>query len=179
MQNIQDEPYHVVGDIPAKGIDTGTGLERLAMILQGVDTLFEADCVHDVLAAASGALGRTYGEDEGVDVALRLLADHARASTFLIGDRALPGNEGRGYVVRRLIRRAVRHAWQLGSDNLIMPGLAERGMAIRLARTLIEGTVLVAGWLLGGAVGVGTVVFTITIGPLIQPVLRRADKGPI
>ena len=125
MQNIQDEPYHVVGDIPAKGIDTGTGLERLAMILQGVDTLFEADCVHDVLAAASGALGRTYGEDERVDVTLRLLADHARASTFLIGDRALPGNEGRGYVVRRLIRRAVRHAWQLGSESLIMPRLAE------------------------------------------------------
>jgi len=125
MQNIQDEPYHVVGDIPAKGIDTGTGLERLAMILQGVDTLFEADCVHDVLAAASGALGRTYGEDERVDVTLRLLADHARASTFLIGDLALPGNEGRGYVVRRLIRRAVRHAWQLGSESLIMPRLAE------------------------------------------------------
>ena len=124
MQNIQDEPYHVIGDIPAKGIDTGTGLERLAMILQGVDTLFEVDCVHDVLRAASDALGRTYGENEQVDVTLRLLADHARASTFLIGDRALPGNEGRGYVVRRLIRRAVRHAWQLGSESLIMPRLA-------------------------------------------------------
>ena len=66
-----------------------------------------------------------------------------------------------------------------GPRDGIMTGLAERGLSIRLARTLIEGTVLVAGWLLGGAVGVGTVVFTITIGPLIQPVLRRADKGPI
>ena len=125
MQNIQDEPYRVIGDLPAKSIDTGAGLERLAMVLQGVDTLFEADCVHDVLRAASGLLRRPYGESEDVDVALRLLADHARSSTFLIGDRVIPGNEGRGYVVRRLIRRAVRHAWQLGSRELIMPRLAE------------------------------------------------------
>ena len=124
MQNIQDEPYHVIGDLPAKSIDTGTGLERLAMVLQGVDTLFEVDCVQDVLHAASAHLRLPYGESERVDVALRLLADHARAATFLIGDRVMPGNEGRGYVVRRLIRRAVRHAWQLGSGKLVMPGLA-------------------------------------------------------
>ncbi len=124
MQNIQDEPYHVIGDLPAKSIDTGTGLERLAMVLQGVDTLFEVDCVQDVLHAASAHLRLPYGETERVDVALRLLADHARAATFLIGDRVMPGNEGRGYVVRRLIRRAVRHAWQLGSGKLVMPGLA-------------------------------------------------------
>ena len=130
MQNIQDEPYHVVGDLPAKSIDTGTGLERLAMVLQGVDTLFEVDCVQDVLLAASRILRLPYGETEQVDVALRLLADHARASTFLIGDRVMPGNEGRGYVVRRLIRRAVRHAWQLGSRRLIMPLLAEATMDV-------------------------------------------------
>ena len=80
MQNIQDEPYHVIGDLPAKSIDTGTGLERLAMVLQGVDTLFEVDCVQDVLAAASAYLRLPYGETEEVDVALRLLADHARAA---------------------------------------------------------------------------------------------------
>ena len=125
MQNVQDEPYHVIGDLPAKNIDTGTGLERLAMVLQGVDTLFEVDCVQDVLYAASGLLRVPYGESEPADVALRLLADHARAATFLIGDRMMPGNEGRGYVVRRLIRRAVRHAWQFGSRKLIMPRLAE------------------------------------------------------
>ena len=124
MQNIQDEPYRVIGDLPAKSIDTGTGLERLAMVLQGVDTLFEVDCVQDVLLAAAGSLRRSYGESEEVDVALRLLADHARSAAFLIGDRVIPGNEGRGYVVRRLIRRAVRHAWQLGSRDMIMPRLA-------------------------------------------------------
>lgn len=130
MQNIQNEPYHVVGDLPARSIDTGTGLERLAMVLQGVDTLFEVDCVQDVLSDASRLLRLRYGDAERVDVALRLLADHARAATFLIGDRVMPGNEGRGYVVRRLIRQAVRHAWQLGSKELIMPPLAEVTMDV-------------------------------------------------
>lgn len=130
MQNIQDRPYNVVGDLPAKSIDTGTGLERLAMVLQGVDTLFQVDCIQDVLDAAARLLRLPYGEAERVDVALRLIADHARASTFLIGDRVMPGNEGRGYVVRRLIRRAVRHAWQLGSRKLIMRPLAQATMEV-------------------------------------------------
>ena len=124
MENIQDEPYHVVGDLPAKSIDTGTGLERLAMVLQNVDTLFEVDSVANVLQSAAETLGVRYGDSDVGDVSLRLLADHARASTLLIGDRVMPSNEGRGYVVRRLIRRAVRHAWQMGSDSLIMPQLA-------------------------------------------------------
>ena len=124
MQNIQDEPFHVIGDLPAKNIDTGAGLERLAMVLQGVDTLFEVDSVWSVLQAAARTLGVGYGDSDEGDVSLRILADHARAATFLIGDRAMPGNEGRGYVVRRLIRRAVRHAWQMGSESLIMADLA-------------------------------------------------------
>ena len=124
MENIQDEPYHVVGDLPAKSIDTGTGLERLAMVLQNVDTLFEVDSVANVLQSAAATLGVRYGDSDVGDVSLRLLADHARASTLLIGDRVMPSNEGRGYVVRRLIRRAVRHAWQMGSESLIMPQLA-------------------------------------------------------
>jgi len=124
MQNIQDEPFHVIGDLPAKNIDTGAGLERLAMVLQGVDTLFEVDSVWSVLQAAARTLGVGYGDSDEGDVSLRILADHARAATFLIGDRATPGNEGRGYVVRRLIRRAVRHAWQMGSESLIMADLA-------------------------------------------------------
>ena len=124
MENIQDEPYHVVGDLPAKSIDTGTGLERLAMVLQNVDTLFEVDSVANVLQSAAATLGVRYRDSDVGDVSLRLLADHARASTLLIGDRVMPSNEGRGYVVRRLIRRAVRHAWQMGSESLIMPQLA-------------------------------------------------------
>ena len=124
MENIQDEPYHVIGDLPNKNIDTGAGLERLAMVLQDVDTLFEVDTVWGVLQSAARVLGVTYGDNDGADVSLRLLADHARAATFLIGDRVMPGNEGRGYIVRRLIRRAVRHAWQMGSESPIMTQLA-------------------------------------------------------
>ena len=125
MQNIQDEPYRVVGDLPAKSIDTGTGLERLAMVLQDKKDVFEVDAVWAVVRRAGEALGVSYGEAEEADVALRMVADHARAATFLIGDRVAPANEGRGYIVRRLIRRAVRNAWRLGGEELIMPALAE------------------------------------------------------
>lgn len=125
MQNIQDQPYNVVGDLPAKSIDTGTGLERLAMVLQGKKDVFEVDAVWAVLRRAGELLGVSYGESAEADAVLRMVADHARASAFLIGDRVTPANEGRGYIVRRLIRRAVRNAWQLGGEEMIMPALAE------------------------------------------------------
>ncbi len=123
MQNIQDEPYHVVGDLPAKNIDTGAGLERVAVVLQGVESVFETDLIRPVLAAAEEAAGVGYGERERTDVSLRILADHAKAVTFLVSDKVVPSNEGRGYVLRRLLRRAVRHASLLGVDELIMPSL--------------------------------------------------------
>ncbi len=123
MQNIQDEPYHVVGDLPAKSIDTGMGLDRMAMVLQDAETVFETDIVLPLLQTGAAACKATYGQDELVDVSLRVLADHGRAMTFLIGDGVVPSNEGRGYVLRRLLRRAVRHAWQLGSVDLVTPRL--------------------------------------------------------
>ena len=123
MESIQDEPYHVVGDLPAKNIDTGAGLERLATVLQGVDAVFDTDVIRPVLAAAEGETGVRYGDAEPTDVSLRIMADHGRTATFLIGDKVVPSNEGRGYVLRRLIRRAVRHAFLLGVDDLIMPPL--------------------------------------------------------
>ncbi|MEN8114412.1 MAG: alanine--tRNA ligase, partial [Actinomycetota bacterium] len=123
MQNIQDEPYHVIGDLPAKNIDTGAGLERFATVLQGVDTIFETDVIRPVVAAAEGATGATYGAAERIDVSLRIMADHGRAVTFLIGDKVVPSNEGRGYVLRRLIRRAARHAFLLGAEDLVLPRL--------------------------------------------------------
>ncbi len=123
MQNVQDEPYHVVGDLPAKNIDTGMGLDRVAMVLQDVPSAFHNDLMRPVMAAAEKATGTTYGSGPGSDVSLRILADHGRAFTFLIGDRVVPSNEGRGYIVRRLLRRAVRHAWSLGSRQPITPDL--------------------------------------------------------
>ena len=124
MQNIQDEPYHVVGDLPAKNIDTGMGLDRIAAILQDVPSVFDIDTTREVLRTAERYTRLEYGASEGGDVSLRILADHGRAVTFLIGDGVVPSNDGRGYVLRRVLRRAVRHGWQYGGDGLVVPRLA-------------------------------------------------------
>ncbi len=123
MQFIQDEPYHVIGDLPARSIDTGMGLERVAMLLQRVGSVFETDAVWPVLQAGAAYAGARYGESPDVDVALRILADHGRSVTMLIADGVVPSNDGRGYVLRRILRRAVRHAWRLGGEGLVMPRL--------------------------------------------------------
>ncbi|MGH8958703.1 MAG: alanine--tRNA ligase [Acidimicrobiia bacterium] len=125
MQNIQDEPYHVIGDLPAKNIDTGMGLERTAAVLQKVDSVFDIDALAFIIADAAEKLGVAYGRSEATDISLRILADHARTITTLIADGVVPSNDGRGYVLRRVLRRAVRRAWQLGSRDLITPHLVE------------------------------------------------------
>ncbi len=125
MQNIQDHPYHVVGDLPKKSIDTGAGIERLNMVLNDLGSVFETDTVWPVLEAAAQATDTRYGDGDDTDISLRILADHGRTMTFLIGDGVVPSNEGRGYILRRLIRRAVRHAWQLGCEDTVTPLLAD------------------------------------------------------
>ncbi len=125
MQNIQDQPYHVIGELPARSIDTGMGLERTAAVLQGVDSAFDVDTIRPVIAAASAATKIAYGAGDLTDVSLRILADHARTISVLIGDGVVPSNEGRGYVLRRLLRRAVRHAWQFQSEGVVTPTLVE------------------------------------------------------
>ncbi|MFQ5947951.1 MAG: alanine--tRNA ligase [Acidimicrobiia bacterium] len=130
MQHVQDEPYHVVGDLPSKNIDTGMGLERAAMVLQDAASAFETDLVRPVLAATERVTGIQYGAEATSDVSLRILADHGRALTFLIGDGVVPSNEGRGYVLRRLLRRAVRHAWSLGSEDLVTPALVDATVGV-------------------------------------------------
>jgi alanyl-tRNA synthetase len=130
MQNIQDEPYHVIGDLPAKNIDTGMGLDRVAAVLQGAQSVFEIDTTREVLATAEGYTGLEYGAEERSDVSLRILADHGRTVTFLIADGVVPSNEGRGYVLRRVLRRAVRHAWQYGGSGLVMPRLVETTIGV-------------------------------------------------
>ena len=95
-------------------IDTGMGLERLACIMQGVGNLFEVDTVQNIMKHVSRIAGKTYGEDERTDVSLRVITDHIRSTTFMIGDGVMPSNEGRGYVLRRLLRRAARHGRLLG-----------------------------------------------------------------
>jgi alanyl-tRNA synthetase len=125
MQYVQDEPYHVVGDLPMKSIDTGMGLERMAVVLQGVDNVFETDTLRSIMAVAENQTSTTYGHHARSDVSLRILADHARSVAFLIADGVVPSNEGRGYILRRLLRRAVRHAQMLGSHDDIMDPLID------------------------------------------------------
>ncbi|HEX4790870.1 MAG TPA: alanine--tRNA ligase, partial [Actinospica sp.] len=111
------EDFPILGDLPAKNIDTGLGLERLATILQGVDNLYEIDTSRVVLDKAAELTGSAYGKDHRTDVSLRVVTDHIRTATMLIGDGVVPGNEGRGYVLRRIMRRAIRNMRLLGSTQ--------------------------------------------------------------
>jgi alanyl-tRNA synthetase len=117
------EEFRIVGDLPKKNIDTGMGLERVAYLLQGVDNLYEIDEVSPVLRKAAELAGITYGKDHTDDVRLRVVADHVRSGLMLIGDGVTPGNEGRGYILRRLLRRAVRSMKLLGVDEATLPQL--------------------------------------------------------
>ena len=108
-------------DLPMRGIDTGAGLERNLAVLQGVHSVYDTDVLAGLVERAQSVTGRRLGEDPHADVALRLLADHARTITFLVNDGVLPGNEDRGYVLRRIIRRAVRFAHLLGVEQLVTP----------------------------------------------------------
>ncbi len=119
------QPDGSLVDLPTRNIDTGAGLERILPILQGVSTVFDTDVVHPVLDAAGRAIGRPYGSDPKVDRSLRILADHGRAMTMLTADGVFPSNEDRGYVLRRIIRRAVRHAFGLGVETPVTPALVD------------------------------------------------------
>jgi alanyl-tRNA synthetase len=129
MQNIQDEPYHVIGDLPMKSIDTGMGLERMSVVMQGVDTIFETNTIRSILAVAENETHTTYGSNGRGDVSLRIMADHGRSVTFLVSDGVVPSNQGRGYILRRLLRRAVRHARMLGATDPVMGGLIDATIA--------------------------------------------------
>ena len=106
-------------------IDTGMGLERLACIMQGVDNLFEVDTVQNIMKHIMEIAGVKYHEDEKKDVSLRVITDHIRSTTFMIGDGVMPSNEGRGYVLRRLLRRAARHGRLLGIDGTFLYKVCE------------------------------------------------------
>jgi alanyl-tRNA synthetase len=111
------EDYPILGELPKKNIDTGMGLERVAFLMQGVENLYEIDEVRPVLDLAAKLAGKTYGANESDDVRLRVVADHVRSALMLIGDGVSPGNDGRGYVLRRLLRRTVRAMRLLGVER--------------------------------------------------------------
>lgn len=128
MQYERDE-NGVLTPLPKRNIDTGMGLERVAAILQHVPSNFETDILRGVMALAERISGVAYGTSVKQDVSLRILTDHARAVTFLISDGVLPGNEGRGYVLRRLLRRAVRHGRLLGIERPFLNELVDEVIA--------------------------------------------------
>jgi len=106
-------------------IDTGMGLERLACLMQGVNNLFEVDTVRNIMLAISEKSGVKYGEDAKNDISLRVVTDHIRSTTFMVCDGVVPSNEGRGYVLRRLLRRAARHGKMLGIDGLFLADIVD------------------------------------------------------
>ena len=115
--------FEILGDLPKKNIDTGMGLERVAFLKQGVENMYEIDQVRPVLDRAAELSGRRYGADHGDDVRMRIVADHVRSSLMLMSDGVMPSNEGRGYILRRLMRRSVRAMRLLGVEEATFPEL--------------------------------------------------------
>lgn len=135
MQHIRGEGpakegYPILGELPAKNIDTGLGLERMAALLQGVDTIFDIDTTRQILDLAVTLSGARYGKNRKDDVALRVVADHVLTSVMLIGDGVTPSNEGRGYILRRILRRAVRAMRVLGSQEPVVHDLVARTISV-------------------------------------------------
>ena len=134
MQNVRGQggdknSFPIVGELPAKNIDTGLGLERTAALLQGVENIYEIDTTKIILDKASALTKVKYGKQEHTDVSLRVIADHARTAMMLIGDGVTPGNEGRGYVLRRMMRRAIRNMRLLGSQDLVINELMQSAIS--------------------------------------------------
>ena len=117
------EDFDIAGSLPKKNIDTGMGLERVAFLLQGKDNMYEIDVMYPVIEKAEQLTGKRYGSNPEDDVRFRVVADHVRSSMMLIGDGVTPGNEGRGYVLRRLMRRAIRSVRLLGYEDPALPEL--------------------------------------------------------
>ena len=126
------DDFDIEGLLPSKNVDTGMGLERMASILQGVDNLYEIDTTWKILDRAAELTEQNYGRDHRADVALRVIADHVRSAVMLIGDGVLPGNEGRGYVLRRIVRRSIRNLRVLAGGHRggagVTPATGERFM---------------------------------------------------
>ncbi len=112
-------------ELAQKNIDTGMGLERLACVMQGVDNLFEVDTVRKILDTVCEVAGKKYGDDKANDISIRIITDHIRSATFMICDGVIPSNEGRGYVLRRILRRAARNAKLLGINHTFLSDLCD------------------------------------------------------
>lgn len=117
-------------ELPSKHVDTGMGLERIAAVLQGVPSNYDVDFMRDLITTTEGIAGKRYGADPDSDISFRVIADHARAVSFLIADGVVPSNEGRGYVLRRLLRRAARHGRMIGLQEPFLHRVSARVIEI-------------------------------------------------
>ncbi|MDX1510912.1 MAG: alanine--tRNA ligase [Nitriliruptorales bacterium] len=129
MQYAMDDDGNIIEELPNQNVDTGMGLERMAVLLQDAPDVFGTDVLRPMVERAVEVTGVTYGADDRTDVSLRVVAEHARTSAFLIGDGVLPAKEGRGYVLRRMLRRAVRHAHLLDFDGDIIGPMVDQVIA--------------------------------------------------
>jgi alanyl-tRNA synthetase len=127
-KGIGKDDFEILGELPKKNIDTGMGLERVAFLMQGVENLYEIDEVRPVLDLAAKLAGKTYGANNDDDVRLRVVADHIRSALMLIGDGVSPGNDGRGYVLRRLLRRSIRAMRLMGVTSPVIGELFKASM---------------------------------------------------
>jgi alanyl-tRNA synthetase len=125
MQHQVDEHAEILGDLPTKNIDTGSSIERVAVVLQDVGNFFETDLFAPLLDVVQSLSGKHYGADERHDIAIRIVGEHARATTFLVADGVQPSNEGRGYILRRMLRRVVSNARQLGVTGEVLRPLVD------------------------------------------------------
>ena len=126
MQEEVDDDADILHELPAKNIDTGASVERVGTVLQDVDNVFETDVFRPLLEVAESLSGKQHGTDERDDVSLKVIAEHGRATTFLIADGVQPSNEGRGYILRRMLRRVVSHSRRLGIEEPVMEPLIRR-----------------------------------------------------
>jgi alanyl-tRNA synthetase len=146
MQFVKSSPDAALEPLPKPCVDTGAGLERLAMVMQGRSSTYDIDLFQDLLGRIADAAQVTYGVDEENDVSMRVIADHARATAFLVADGVQPSNEGRGYVLRRIMRRAIRHGRRLGHEvpffhsscDAVVELMAPVYPELQRARSLIE-----------------------------------------
>jgi alanyl-tRNA synthetase len=157
FMQLDQNPVNVLTPLPAKNIDTGLGLNRMAAILQGKETIFETDQFAPLIVLGEELSGRSYGADFSTDMALRVLADHSRAMTFLVADGVVPSNEDRGYVLRRVMRRAIRHGRSLGLEPGFLDRYAERVTELMGTEYpgLAEQRELVSKWLAAEEEGFG------------------------
>jgi alanyl-tRNA synthetase len=125
IQDRVDGERNVIEPLPNENVDTGSSLERVALVLQGVDNAFETDLLRPILEVAESLSGRTHGHDPADDISLKVIAEHGRAAAFLIADGVQPSNQGRGYILRRMLRRVVSHARRLGIERSVMDPIVD------------------------------------------------------